>query len=107
MHMCIAFFVYLHLPASALPTLRARTRGFASAHFRPCERALSALRVRTLGPVSAHSRPRECALIFRPPHTCVWAALSAEWPICSYLRKKINIHAYFCMSMLAHVAIYS
>ena len=32
MHMCIAFFVYLHLPASALPALRAQTRGFASAH---------------------------------------------------------------------------
>ncbi len=47
MHMCIAFFVYLHLPASALPTLRAHTRGFASAHSRLCERALSAPRVRT------------------------------------------------------------
>ena len=43
MHMCIAFFVYLHLSASALPTLRAHTRGFASAHFRPCECALSGL----------------------------------------------------------------
>ena len=79
MHMCIAFFVYLHLPASALPTLRARTRGFASAHFRPCERALSALRVRTLGPVSAHSRACECALstprvrthFSTPTHMCV------------------------------------
>ncbi len=85
MHMCIAFFVYLSLWGYALAALRARTHE----------------------PETAHSRACECSLIFRPPHTSVWAALPAEWPICSCLRKKINIHAYFCRSMLAHVVIYS
>ena len=92
MHMCIAFFVYLHLPASALPALRAHTRGFASAHSRARDCALSALRVRT------H--------FSTPTHMCVACIVSRGLDIHTF-QKKINIHAYFCMSMLAHVVIYS